>query len=59
MKEITSEGFGISQNVSAPAPVMQHLLGLYANITKIKWDYSTDKVAGVVSDLDGQGNQML
>mmetsp|Transcript_13182 Transcript_13182/g.15995 ORF Transcript_13182/g.15995 Transcript_13182/m.15995 type:complete len:209 (+) Transcript_13182:31-657(+) len=55
MESLSIEKNTIEKNTAASAPVMQHLLGLYANVTKIKWDFDSENVAGVVTDAANRG----
>uniref|UniRef100_A0A7S3PP82 Kinetochore protein Spc24 n=1 Tax=Aplanochytrium stocchinoi TaxID=215587 RepID=A0A7S3PP82_9STRA len=55
MESLQLEQEELEKKAAASVPLMQHLLSLYANITKIKWDFSSESVAGVVSDAEGKG----
>ncbi len=33
-------------------PIIKHALGLYANITALRWDYESDNIKGHVTHVD-------
>lgn len=42
----------LKQNKLQEIPIIKHALGLYANITNLRWDYEADSIKGHVTRAD-------
>jgi hypothetical protein len=42
----------LKQSKLVEIPLIKHALGLYANITSLRWDYSVDTVKGNITKSD-------
>jgi hypothetical protein len=42
----------LKQSRLVEIPIIKHALGLYANITALRWDYASDNIKGHVTRVD-------
>lgn len=52
LKSLQIEHENVEKSAVVQVPLMKHSLSLYANITKIKWDFSSENIAGSMVNTD-------
>ena len=52
LQNLQLEHQAVENSAVVQVPLMKHSLSLYANITKIKWDFSSDNIAGSMINTD-------
>lgn len=54
-RELVSREQQIKQQESVEVPRARHTISLYANISSLRWDYSSENVKGWVTSASGNG----
>ncbi len=51
-RDINEQMLELKQSKLVEIPVIKHALGLYANITNLRWDYNANTIKGYIAKTD-------